>query len=72
MAQVNEMENGIMQVTYILNGPMDNLLLYCHIVLYRQRVTSDEKFSNKFSPWKSVSKISAFQCHCWKCQNAKT
>ena len=40
------MENGIMQVTYILNGPMDNLLLYCHIILYWQRVTSNEKFSN--------------------------
>ena len=40
------MKNAIMQVTYFLNGPLFNLLFYCHIILYWEKVTFYEKFSH--------------------------
>ena len=36
----NGIKNSTMQVIYFLNGPMANLLLYCHIFIYREKVTS--------------------------------
>ena len=33
------MKNPIIQVTYFLNGPMFNLLFYCHIIFYWEKVT---------------------------------
>ena len=43
------MKNAIMQVTYFLNGPMINLLLYCHIILYWEKATSYEKLSHSLT-----------------------
>ena len=37
------------QVTYFLNGPIFNLLFFCHIVLYWEKVTSYEKFSHNLT-----------------------
>ena len=45
MTKLNEVRNAIIQVTYFLNGPMSHVL-YCHIILYREKVTSDEEFSH--------------------------
>ena len=50
-----------MQMTYFWNGPMFNLLFYCHIVLYWENVTSYEKFSNRLTAEvQIVWNISAF------------
>ena len=38
-----------MQVTHFLNGPMLNLLFYCHIILYWEKVTSYKKFSHNLT-----------------------
>ena len=38
-----------MQETYLFNDPMFNLLFLCHIVLYREKVTSCEKFSHNLT-----------------------
>ena len=38
-----------MQVTYFLNGPISNLLFYCQIILYWEKVTSYEKFSHNLT-----------------------
>ena len=38
-----------MRVTYFLNGPMVNLLFYCHVFLYWQKMTSYEKFSHNLA-----------------------
>ena len=35
------------KMTYSLNGPVINLLFYCHIVLYWEKVTSYDKFSHR-------------------------
>ena len=43
VTQVNGMKNPIMKMTYFLNGPMVNLLLYCHIIIYWEKVTSHGK-----------------------------
>ena len=57
---LNEVKNDIMEVTYFLNDPMFKLLFYCHIILYREKLTSYEKFSLNL-PLKS--KLSGkFQC----------
>ena len=40
------MKNTIMQVTYFSNGPMIRLLIYCHITLYIEKVTSYDQFSH--------------------------
>ena len=54
-------ENVIMQVTYVLNVPMFNLLFFCHFVLYWGKVTSYEKFSHNLThEVQTVWKISAF------------
>ena len=39
------MKNVIVEVTYFFNVPMINLLFYCHITLYREKVTSYKKFN---------------------------
>ena len=44
--KLNGVKNAIMQVTYFLNSPMFNLLFYCHVILYWEKVTSYEKFSH--------------------------
>ena len=49
VTHVNGMKNAIMQVTYFLNGPMVDLLFYCHIILYWEQVTSYEKFSHNLT-----------------------
>ena len=36
-----------MQTAYFSNSPMFDLLFYCRIILYREKVTSDEKFNHK-------------------------
>ena len=46
---MNGMKNVIIQLTYSLNGPMINLLFYCHIVLYCAKVTSYDKFRQSFT-----------------------
>ena len=38
------MKSAIIQVTYLLNDPMVIFLLYCHIILYWEKVTSYEKY----------------------------
>ena len=69
---MNGMKNTIMQVTYLLNATMVNLLLYCHIILYREKITCYEKCSNDLTlELQIVSKISAFQCYRWKHRNAE-
>ena len=40
---MNEVKNALLQETYFLNGLMFNLLFYCHITLYWEKVTSYEK-----------------------------
>ena len=50
MAKSGKLEwgkNAIMQVAYFLNGPLFNLLFYCHIILYLEKVTSYMKFNCK-------------------------
>ena len=32
LAKLNEVKNAIIQVAYFFNGPMFNLLFYCHII----------------------------------------
>ena len=56
-----------MQVTCFLNGPMLNLLFYCHII----QVTFYEKFSDNFSlEIHIVWKISVLQeCGSWASRN---
>ena len=44
---LNGVKNALVQVTYFLNGFMFNLLFYCHITLYWEKVTSYEKFNHK-------------------------
>ena len=54
-------KNAIMQLAYFLNGPMFNLLFYCHIILYWEKVTSFEKFSQNLTlEVQIVWKISVF------------
>ena len=42
---MNEVKNALLQETCFLNGLMFNLLFYCHITLYWEKVTSYEKFN---------------------------
>ena len=50
-----------MQVIYVLNGPMFNLLFCCNIILHLEKVTSYEKFSkNVILEVQIVCKVSAF------------
>ena len=51
MSKVNRVKNAIMQVTYFLNGPVFNLLFYCHVILYWVKMTSYEKFYPQSYPW---------------------
>ena len=52
------MKNVIMQDP---NDPMFNLLFYCHIILYRDKVTSYEKFNHNLTLEVQIAcKISAF------------
>ena len=43
------MELKIMQVTYVLNGFMVRLLIYCQIIIYWEKVTCSEKFSHNLT-----------------------
>ena len=45
MTKFDGTKNAIMQMTFFLNGPVFNLLFYCQIILYWEKVTSDEKFN---------------------------
>ena len=47
MTKLNEVKIPIMQVAYFLNSPMFNLLFYCYIVLFWEKVTSYEKFNSQ-------------------------
>ena len=56
-----------------LNGPMTNLLFYCHIFIYWEKVTSQEKFSHDLTlevqiVWKisNVSMLLMEVSQCWK------
>ena len=55
---LNGVKNALMQVTYFLNGLMFNLLFYCHITLYWEKVTSYEKFNQT---WKLYRKSQHFR-----------
>ena len=58
---VNGMKNVIMQVIHFLHGSMINLLFICHITLYREKMTSYQKFSLSLTlEVQIVWKISAF------------
>ena len=59
VTKLNEVKNVIMQVTYFLNGPMFNLLFCCHIVLYREKVTSFEKFNHKLKLYGKFHRFNA-------------
>ena len=48
---VNGMKNVIMQVTYFLHGSMINLMFICHVTLYREKMTSYQKFISQSYPW---------------------
>ena len=59
-----------MQVTFFLNCPMFNLLFYCNIILYWQKVTFYDKFSHNLTLevqilWKNCHFTSAIS-KCWK------
>ena len=61
-----------MQLTYFLNGPMFNLLFYCYIILFREKVNSYEKLDRNLTlEVHIVWKISALSCRRWKYQNAE-
>ena len=65
---VNGTKNVILQVTYFLHGSMINLFI-CHITLYREKMTSYEKFISQSYTLEVqiiVWKISAFQCCKWR------
>ena len=52
--------NGVkVNVTYFLNGPVFNLLFYCHIVLYWEKVTSHDKFNNKSKLYEKYQRFNA-------------
>ena len=58
---MNGMKNAIMQTTYPLNSPMINLLFYCHIILYWEKVTSYDKFSHSVITFEiQIGKIQHF------------
>ena len=40
------MKNAIMQVTYFLIGSVFNMLYYCHVIAYWEKMTLYKKFSN--------------------------
>ena len=44
--QMNGMKNVIIQVAYFMNLPILNLLFYCHIILFLEKLTFYEKFSH--------------------------
>ena len=62
-----------MQVTHFLNGPMLNLLFYCHIILYWEKVTSYKKFSHnltlKVQNCLENFSVLMLQVELWKCWN---
>ena len=61
VTKLNEVKNTIMQVTYYLNGPISNLLFYCHIISHWEKVTSYGEFNhNRTLEVQIVSKISEF------------
>ena len=61
-----------MQVTNVLKDPMFNLLFYCHIISYWEKVTFSEKFSHSLTlEVQIVWKMPAFSCYRWKYQNAE-
>ena len=43
LTKLHGVKSAIKQVTYFLNGLMFNLLFYCHIILYWEKVTFYEK-----------------------------
>ena len=49
MTKLSGVKNAIMQVIYLLNGSIFDLLFYCHIILYREKVTSYEKFNDNLT-----------------------
>ena len=50
-----------MQEAHFLNGPLVNLLFYCHIILYWEKLTYYEKFSRNITlEDQTVGKISTF------------
>ena len=48
---------------------MFNLLFYCHIILYWEKVTFYEKFSHNLNL--NITHISSFQCYKWKYQHSE-
>ena len=47
VTKLNGVKNAIMQVIYIVNGPMFNLLFCCHIVWYWEKVASYKECNHK-------------------------
>ena len=61
-----------MQVAYFLNGPIFDLLFYCHINSYWKKVTSYEKFSNNLTPeLQIVRKFQYFKAINWSMKMLK-
>ena len=49
VTQVNGKKNVIMQVTYFLNDSVLNIMFYCHVITYWQRVPPLEKFNRSLT-----------------------
>ena len=60
MAHVNGIKNAIMQVTYVLSGSAVNLLFYCRIIIYWEKVTSEDKFSHNLAIKVQIGKFQHF------------
>ena len=72
MKKLNEVKNVITHATYVLNGPIFNLLFYCHVILYEVKVTSYVKFSHNLTfEVQTIWKILLFQYYWWKYWNTE-
>ena len=69
--QMNGMKKAITQAAYYLKGPMINLLFYCHIILYWEKVTSFDTYSHGFTIEAQIPKFQHSMLlmevsKCWK------
>ena len=55
MTKLNEVKNAIMQVIYFLNSPAFNMLFYCHIILFWEKVDFLWKILPWSCPWPWIS-----------------
>ena len=70
VTKLNGVKNAITQVTYFLNGPMFNLLFYCHVIerkwLFMRNLAIILPSKSKLS-----KKILTFQYYWWKYRNTE-